>query len=64
MVFLELKKNGLYDFSTKTSLRVKIDWINVCKILETFTEGNPKYSRKNVKMLPWKQLKFIKFISF
>ena len=36
------------------SFRVKIDYIIVCKILETFTEGNPKYSRKNVKIRPFR----------
>ena len=55
MVFsiVELRKFGSYDFSIKASLRIKIDCINVCKILETFTEQNTKYSSKNVKIRPF-----------
>ena len=48
--FEELKRIGSYDFSIKPSLKVKINYITVCKILETSTEGNLKYSRKNVKI--------------
>ena len=49
MVFEKRKNNGPYDFSMKKSFREKINYVNGCEILKTFTEENSVYSRKNVK---------------
>ena len=49
MVLKNSEKNWLVRFLYKKSFMVAIDHIYQCKELETFTQTNQKYSRKNVK---------------